>query len=53
MKTGRRLRKQIPDRKSKSLFMKFKNVFANSDFDLDLKIGFTKCHVWSVLLYGK
>ncbi|MBV2145157.1 MAG: hypothetical protein KTM48_00180, partial [Wolbachia endosymbiont of Pissodes strobi] len=27
-------------------------VLTNSDFDLNLRIRFTKCYVWSVLLYG-
>lgn len=38
--------------KARSAFMKFKNVLTNSDFDLDLRVRFTKCYVWSVLLYG-
>lgn len=32
--------------------MKFRKVLTNNDFDLDLRIRFVKCYVWSVLLYG-
>ena len=32
--------------------MRFRNILTNTEFDLNLKIRFTKCYVWSVLLYG-
>ena len=38
--------------KARASFMKFKNVFTNPDFNLDLRLRFAKCYVWSVLLYG-
>ena len=38
--------------KARSSFVRFRNILTNTEFDLNLKIRFTKCYVWSVLLYG-
>lgn len=37
---------------AREAFFKLKRVFTCSDFDLDLRLRFLKCYVWSVLLYG-
>lgn len=37
---------------ARSSFIKYKQVFTSTEFDLNLKIRLIKCYVWSVLLYG-
>ena len=37
---------------ARQAFLRLKRVFACSDFDLELRLRFMKCYVWSVLLYG-
>ncbi|XP_030753084.1 uncharacterized protein LOC115880093 [Sitophilus oryzae] len=37
---------------ARGAFLKFKKVFTCSDFDLELRLRFVECYVWSVLLYG-
>ena len=37
---------------ARSTFIKFRNVLTNSDFDLQMRLRFVKCYIWSVLLYG-
>lgn len=37
---------------ARQAFLKFRKVLTCSDFDLELRLRFTKCYVWSVLLYG-
>ena len=33
-------------------FQKYRRVLVNSEFDLDLRLCFIRCYVWSILLYG-
>ena len=37
---------------ARQAFLKLRNVLTCSDFDIELRIRFMKCYVWSVLLYG-
>lgn len=37
---------------ARQIFLRFRRVFTCSDFDLDLRIRFVKCYIWSVLFYG-
>lgn len=37
---------------ARSAFIKYKKVFCCRDLNLDLRLRFLKCYVWSVLLYG-
>lgn len=37
---------------ARQAFLKLGRVLTCSDFDLDLRLRFVKCYVWSVLLYG-
>lgn len=37
---------------ARQAFLKLRRVFTCSDFDLELRLRFLRCYVWSVLLYG-
>lgn len=38
--------------KTRISFIRFRNVVTNFDFELNFKIRFTKCYVWSAVWYG-
>ena len=33
-------------------FMKFREVLTKTEFDLNLRLRFVRCYIWSVLFYG-
>lgn len=37
---------------ARQAFLRFRKVLTCTDFNLDLRLKFTRCYVWSVLLYG-
>lgn len=37
---------------ARQAFLKFRRVLTCPDFDLNLRLRFVKCYIWSVLLYG-
>lgn len=37
---------------ARNTFIKFERVLTNTDLNLDLRVRFIKCYIWSVLLYG-